>query len=439
MSLDIPHRNYLGTPATAPGPAGPQMLGFTRLIRRDPLAFLTQMRDQHGDVVQFPIPRPPTYLVAAAADAQRVLVGNARNYGKDTIQYRSLSLVTGEGLLSADDEPWRRQRPIVQPAFHHSSLQRLEPVVIDETDLIGSEWVIEETGSVADVEVAMMDLALRVVGRLLFGDDLRGSSASLARATLAALRVVVQRSRVPISVPRLLPTPANRRLDRSTAQLDKAVANLVSQRIRATSTAASVAPLLLDQLLMAGLSPDEVRNQVVTFLVAGHETAASGLTWALWLLAAAPDWQQRIATADRLEDVFPVVDEALRLYPPAWVITRTSRGPDQLGGCEVPPGALIIVSPYLIQRDSRYWEAAARFDPSRFMNATPSRMSAYLPFGAGMRLCIGRDFARWEMAIVLRELCRRFRFERPGDVRPRAITEVTLRPQAGMPLRIWQR
>ena len=439
MSRTVPNRSYLGTPATAPGPSGPQMLNYTRLIRRDPLSFLTRMRNEYGDVVQFPIPRPPTYLVASAADAQRVLVGNARNYGKDTIQYRSLSLVTGEGLLSADDELWRQQRPVVQPAFHHSGLQRLEPVVIDETDLASSEWLANGSGAVVDVEAAMMDIALRVVGRLLFGDDLRGSSADLARATLAALRVVVQRSRVPITVPRLLPTPANRQLDRSTALLDQAVANLVQQRSRAVSTTDAVAPMLLDQLLAAGLPPGEVRDQVVTFLVAGHETAASGLTWALWLLAAAPQWQERVAAAAQLEDIFPVVDEALRLFPPAWVITRTSRAPDQLDGYDIPAGALIIVSPFLIQRDPRYWDAATRFDPSRFTFATPSRMPAYLPFGAGMRLCIGRDFARWEMAVVLRELCSRFRLERPGRLRPQPITEVTLRPKAGMPLQIWQR
>ena len=439
MSRTVPDRSYLGTPATAPGPAGPQMLNYTRMIRRDPLGFLTRMRSEYGDVVQFPIPRPPTYLVASAADAQRVLVGNARNYGKDTIQYRSLSLVTGEGLLSADDQLWRQQRPVVQPAFHHSGLQRLEAVVSAETELISSEWLAKGSGAVVDVEAAMMDVALRVVGRLLFGDDLRGNSAELAQATLAALRVVVQRSRVPVAVPRLLPTPANRRLDRSTAQLDQAVAELVRQRQRATSTVAAVAPMLLDQLLAAGLSPAAVRDQVVTFLVAGHETAASGLTWALWLLAAAPQWQEQIAAASQLEQIFPVVDEALRLYPPAWVITRTSRDSDQLGGYDIPASALIIVSPFLIQRDPRYWEAAARFDPGRFVNATPSRMPAYLPFGAGMRLCIGRDFARWEMAVVLRELCQLFRVERPGDSRPQPITEVTLRPRAGMPLRIWQR
>ena len=417
------------------------MLMHTRRIRRDPLAFLTVMKDQYGDVMQFPIPRPPTYFVSSAAGAQRLLVGNASNYGKDTIQYRSLSLVTGLGLLAADDSDWRTQRPLVQPAFHHSALAGLTDVVVEEAGLITDTWRSQETGSMIDVEVAMMDIALRVVGRALFGDDLRGRSAELAQATLAALEVVIQRSRVPISIPRLIPTPANRKLDRSMARLDQAVGELVRQRRVESSSSAGLSgtPLLLDLLLAADLSAAQVRDQVVTFLVAGHETAASGLTWALWLLAAEPRWQDRLADSAELADVFPVVDEALRLYPPAWVITRHSRNQDQIEGREIPAGALLITSPFVIQRDERYWEHPQRFDPSRFVGVKPQRVAAYFPFGAGMRLCIGRDFARWEMAVVLRELCQVFRLQRAGTSSPRPLTEVTLRPGDGMPLRVWRR
>lgn len=436
MTPKVPARSYLGTPATAPGPHGPEMLRHTLAIRRNPLAFLAAMRDKYGDAVQFPIPRPPTYLFAAAPDAQRVLVGNGRNYGKDTIQYRSLSLVTGRGLLSADDDLWRTQRPVVQPAFHHAALAGLGEVVGEETDLVAADWKARPSGAVVDVEEAMMDIALRVVGRTLFGDDLRGSSAELARATLDALHVVIKRSRVPISVPRAIPTPANRRLDRSTGRLDSAVSALVDQRRRA---ATGDKMLLLDLLLASDMSPAEVRDQVVTFLVAGHETAASGLTWALWLLAGSPEWQERIVAAGDLGGVFPVVDEALRLYPPAWVITRSSREGDEVGGVRVPAGALIILSPYLIHRDARWWPDPDAFDPGRFVGAKPAGMKTYLPFGAGMRLCIGRDFARWEMAVVLHRLCLGFRFSRPGGLRPRALTEVTLRPAGGMPLRVRRR
>jgi cytochrome P450 len=430
---ETPARSYLGTPATAPGPDGPTMLRNTLLIRRDPLAFLAGMRERYGDVVQFPIPRPPTYLAASAPLAHRVLVANARNYGKDTIQYRSLALVTGMGLLSADDDQWRGQRPVVQPAFHRPALAQLGHIVADETDLVAREWSRLRDGAVVDVEAAMMDIALRVVGRTLFGDDLRGSSSDLARATVAALQVVIKRSRVPVSIPKFLPTPANRRLERSTAELEAAVAALVRRRGDSGSTAGG---LLIDLLLASGLSPREVRDQIVTFLVAGHETAASGLTWALWLLADAPRWQDGVAAADDLAAAHAVADEALRLFPPAWVITRHSRGADLLGGHEVPAGALVIVSPYLIHRDPRWWDAPDEFDPSRFIGAKPQRMAAYLPFGAGMRLCIGRDFARWEMAVVLAELCRRFRFERLTGPQPTTLTEVTLRPSRGMLLRL---
>ncbi len=421
--------SYLGTPATAPGPPGPEMLRHTLRIRRDPLGFLALMRDRYGDVVQFPIPRPPTYLVADAAGTHQVLVGRPGGYDKDTIQYRSLSLVTGAGLLSARDEQWRRQRPVVQPAFHHSFLPEVAAVAAEESARVARRWASVGGPAVVDVEAAMMDLTLRVVGRCLFGDDLRGSTARLAEATLAALTVVIKRSRVPVAVPAGWPTPANRQLRRSLQDLDAAVARLVGGRRPAGRT------LLLDLLLdQPGWSDREVRDQIVTFLVAGHETAASALTWAFWLLAGHADEADRVAAAP--ERARWVADETLRLYPPAWVISRSVVTPDRIDGTAVPAGALVITSPYLVQRDRRYWPDPDLFRPQRFAERlSAEQRRAYLPFGAGLRQCVGRDFARWEMQEVLRDLAGRFRFAPVGPA-PRLVPAVTLRPAGGMLLQV---
>ena len=198
-------RRFVRTPATAPGPVGPQMLKAFSAIRRNPLAYLDSVWREYGDIVQFPIPRPPSYLVNDPEGVRRVLVANGRNYGKSTIQYRSLSLVTGEGLLVADTEPWRRQRPLVQPAFHHETLEHIVSHVDVAVQRMIARWDAMPPGSVVDVDAAMMHGALEVVGHALFGTDLSADADRLATATLSALDVVVARARVPVTPPAWVP------------------------------------------------------------------------------------------------------------------------------------------------------------------------------------------------------------------------------------------
>jgi cytochrome P450 len=408
------------------------MLRSTWQIRADPLGFLAATRDRFGDVAQFPIPQPPTYLLASADASAHVLVRNARHYDKSTIQYRSLSLVTGDGLLTSDGEAWRSQRTMSQPAFHRSSLERLERICHQEVASVVDGWARPARPVVVDVAAAMADLTLRIVGRALFGDDLRGRSAVLADATIAALKVVIQRSRVPITVPSSWPTPANRRLAGSLAALDSAVDDVVASR-----GPAAAPPLLIDLFLDAGWPSHQVRDQIVTFLVAGHETAASALTWALWLLAGDPAAQERVA--GRSDAAQLAAFEALRLYPPAWVITRQSRAADSIGGFRIPEGALVIVSPFLLHRDPRYWEQPGDFRLDRFAERAAQRSPAYLPFGAGPRLCIGRDFALLEMRTGLERICRGIRLRRADMGTPQPLPEVTLRPKDGLRLMVQPR
>ena len=229
---DYAGRRFVRTPATAPGPLGPDMLRAFSAIRRNPLEYLMTVWRRYGDVVQFPIPSPPSYLVNDPDGVRRVLVANGRNYGKSTIQYRSLSLVTGEGLLVADTEAWRRQRPLVQPAFHHETLEHLVAHVDVAVQRVMGEWDRLPAGTVVDVDAAMMHAALEVVGHALFGTDLSADAARLASATLSALDVVVARARVPITPPSWVPTPANLTLRRSVRELAGAVGRMLEARER---------------------------------------------------------------------------------------------------------------------------------------------------------------------------------------------------------------
>lgn len=454
---ELAGRRFLGTPATAPGPLGPQMMRSFPAIRRDPLHFLESTWRQYGDVVQFPIPRPPTYLVNDPDGVRRVLVANARNYGKATIQYRSLSLVTGEGLLVADTEAWRRQRPLVQPAFHHETLELIVGHMDAALQRLVRDWEALPDDAVVDVDAAMMHVALEVVGHALFGTDLSADAARLAEATLSALEVVVARARVPITPPDWIPTPANRRLQAAMRELDAAVRRMIIDRRRLGPSRPSD---MLDLLMAATdeyghrLSLREVRDQVVTFIVAGHETVASALTWAWALLAANPDVQADLqdeadavlggrpatfADYGRLPLTRAVLDEALRLYPPAWLITRRAADADVVGGRELPSSSLVIVSPWLLHRHPDVWSDPESFRPERFLSGRADR-SAFIPFGAGPRQCIGRDFSYVEGVLVLASLANRFTLSYPADSGPpHAEPLVTVRPAGGLPLRVTRR
>jgi cytochrome P450 len=398
------------------------------------------------------VPKPPSYLVNDPDGVRSVLVTNARSYGKSTIQYSALSLVTGEGLLSADTAEWKRQRPMVQPAFHRETLTTIVSHVATAAERIIEDWNALTEGAVVDIDAAIMNAALEVVGHALFGSDLSTDADVLTTATLDALDVVIARARVPITPPAWVPTPGNRKLSSSVAALDRAVHSMLDSRgVR------EVPADMLDLLITArddeghALTETEIRDQVVTFIVAGHETVASALTWTFALLAENPEVMRLLqAEADavlggnaaqfadyqRLPYARAVIDETLRLYPPAWLITRNSLGDDSLGGYEVPEGSLIIMSPWLLHRHPGVWANPDRFDPQRFIDGEIDR-SAFIPFGAGPRQCIGRDFAYVEAVLLLSSLVAHFDLEYPaGQQRPPAVPLVTMRPANGLHLRV---
>ena len=446
----------MGTPATAPGPSGPHMLKAFSAIRGNPLSYLAGVWREHGDVVQFPIPRPPIYLVNHPDAVRRVLVEQARTYGKSTIQYRALSLVTGEGLLTSDTDVWRRQRRMVQPAFHQETLAQLTDYVERSSSSVLADWERAGTGAMVDIDVAMMHATLEVVGHALFGSDLSQDASALADATLDALDVVIARARVPITPPGWIPTRANWRLAAANNVFDSAVRRMIAERANAQFRTHDMLDMLMEvrDENGQGLSGEEIRNQMVTFIVAGHETVASALTWAWALLAAHPQEQeslheelsQIVRDAPLTIDDYPrlvrtraVFDEALRLYPPAWLITRKALASGELAGRMVPAGSLVIMSPWLLHRHPSLWRDPEEFCPSRFIDEEVDR-SSFLPFGAGPRMCIGRDFAYVEGVLMLARLASRFQVSYPAGAGVPAMDPlVTIRPAGGLKLRITRR
>lgn len=445
---------------TAPGPTVGQMFRDLPYARKSPEQFLVNMYQKYGDVVQFPLPILPVYLVVNPEDVDRVLRVNAKNYGKRTIQYENLAEVTGEGLLAADTEPWKRQRKLIQPAFHHEAIMRVGPDTALVTARMLKAWKQKPAGSIVDIDDDMMHAALEIVSRSLFGTDLAGDVEKTAEATLDALDVIVARARTPIKFPEWLPTPNNQKMSKALKQLNGAVSRILKERASDNLKPGVEREIdMLDLLISAHdeedvLSDHELRDQIVTFLVAGHETVASSLTWTWWLLAANPEKQKAvIEEVDRvlagrtptIKDVNDlvytkaVVDEALRIFPPGWVVSRRALGEDVLGGYEIPKDAVIIISPWATHRHPAAWEDGMKFSPERFLpEAASPKKGTYLPFGIGPRQCIGKDFALLESALLIAQVLQKYRVE-PVTGTPEVKAAVMARPKGGLPMKIYPR
>lgn len=429
-----------------PGPTTVEMARAFRSIRRDPLAFLMAVWQRHGDLVAFPVPGPPALLVNDPDAVRHVLQGAARNWGKQTIQYSALARVTGQGLLASAEPNWIEHRRLAAPAFHHRRLEAVSGEVRLAADaaIDGALVGTPRTGAVVDVAALTHRIGLDAVGRALFSTDLSPQAGALLDATSRASELVVRLGRSVLPGARWAPTPTNLRLRATRRRLDAITADVVAQRRARARGGDDLLGLLLD----SDLTDAQIRAELVTMVIAGHETVAAALTWTLMLLAEHPEIQRKVraelagrpSPVSLLEhrDTLPwtraAIDEALRLYPPAWVISRRALGPDVLSGLEVPPGTLAIISPWLAHRRHDSWPAPLDFRPERFLGAEPPR-SVYLPFGQGPRLCIGREFALGEMVVVLSRLLSAYRVDvPPAWTRPACRAQVAVHPDGGMPL-----
>jgi cytochrome P450 len=426
------------TPVTAPGPAGGKMLRSLNAILKDPLTYLEQVWQEHGDVVQFPIPKPATYLVSSPEGAREILVNQHNQTSKQTLQYNNLSLVTGEGLLTAQTQAWRPRRRMLQPAFHQEMIGLSEYHVAVGLAKLDRYWTeLTETGpAIVDIDHAMMSIALEITCGALFGVAIDDEVDEITSATLVALHGVVAKARNPLALPMIVPTPANLRMRRAISRLDKAVDSIIAAR--SSNLLAPDAPIrdmldvLLDPDLEVPLTKQQIRDEIVTFIVAGHETVASALTWAWQLLITNPGEMQKLKLAP--ESAKLVFDESLRLYPPAWIITRRTLSDLIIDGIEIPANSLVIISPWLVHRNPKVWEQPLEFQPERFIGGTPQL--GYLPFGAGARLCIGKEMARLEGSMILAHIAKNWQITAVHNEPVPIDASVTLRPVGGMPVRI---
>lgn len=433
-----------------PGPAGLPLVGNALLLWEDQLGNAMRMLDEYGDIARLKFGPFRYYLVYDVDAIKHVLIDNNKNYVKSR-NYQGLKLVLGDGLVTSDGELWRRQRKLAQPAFVKRRIEAFaEPMARLSEEQVAA-WDRLPDGAVIDVHEAMMKLTFRIVGRTLFDAELGhdGDRIGPLIATLIHYANDYAESLVRLP-PWLLPTRKNREFLRAKREVDRLIEGIIEARRESGEEREDLLGLLMSATDEDGrMSEQQLRDEVVTLAMAGHETTANALAWTFYLLSLHPEIDRRLeAELDEvlsgrtpgLEDLprlaftDRVVRESMRLYPPAWAFERDALEDDILCGYRVEAGSTIGVATYALHRHPKHWENPEGFDPDRFLperSAGRSRF-AYLPFGAGPRQCIGMGMALMESVIVLATLRQRYRLELVSGHRVELDPSVTLRPANGI-------
>lgn len=427
-------------------------------VRRDPAGVFMRAAERYGDVVYFKIANRHGFLITNPSDVRHVLQDNARNYHKSPL-YEKLRTFLGNGLLTSEGEFWLRQRRIAQPAFHRQRVAGLADVMARSAREAAAQLeTMAADGRPVDIEEQMMRLTRTVVLRALLGADLGPYAASIDEAW-ATINEHIGESFWSLGFTDKLPTARNRRFDAARTMLRAAVDHVIAERRRRDADSADLLSMLMsarDEETGEAMTDEQLRVEVTTFLLAGQETTALALTWSWYLLSEHPDARRRLEDEiDTVLDGRPpeysdlanlpytrmVVDETMRLYPPAWGFSRQALADDRLGGYLLPRGWLAFVIPYVLHRLPAYWENPDAFDPDRF---SPERSASrpkfvYVPFGAGPRQCIGYQFALIEAHLSVATFAQRFRFHLVPGHRVEPWPLITLRPRFGMPMAIERR
>jgi cytochrome P450 len=437
-----------------PGPSYWTPFGAGRELRRDPLAFVLTLARDFGDVVCVRMGPIKMYMLFHPDHVRHVLQENHQNYVKGPIIARTKVLI-GEGLFTSEGDFWRRQRRLAQPAFHRARIAGFVDTMVRTTAERLAEWE-HLRGTTIDVAAEMSELTLTLVGRTLFGDELSADAAAAGRALRVALAFTGERAMSYVVLPVAQPTAANRAFRQALVVLDRLVYHVIARRGRSAEPGQDLLGMLMgarDEDTGEGMTPRQLRDEVMTFFLAGHETTAVALAWTWYLLARHPEIEaelrqqvtsvlgDRPPTIDdlpRLPLARMVVEEAMRLYPPVWGIGRQALREDTVGDFRLPAGSVVNLSPYATHRHPEFWQDPERFDPGRFApdQAKERPRFAYFPFSGGPRLCIGETFALVEAQIVVAMVMQRFRLAlEPGQV---AVPEVqlTVRPRGGLPMRL---
>lgn len=435
MSSILNFRANPGHAPRIPGPAGLPIVGALPAILREGIfEYVEQCWRRHGDFFQIPTGGRSRIIFTAHPDAiERILYSGADNYYKGK-GYDPIRPLLGNGLVTSTGDFWVRQRKLTQPAFHLSNLRQMVPMMGRCTEDMLRVWEARQAeGAVLDLHEEIMNLTQRIVGFTLFGMDLSDRAASSTRAVTESLEIAGQRmNRGALVLPLSVPTPANLRFRRALRTLDGIVYDIIAHARRAGAEGQPTLLRLLmearDEVTGEGMTDQQLRDEIVTHYVAGHETTALVLTWTFYLLARHPEVYARvqeeirglaltgvptIEDLDKLTYTRMVLDEVMRLRPPIWAQTRVTREDDVLLGRPIPAGSFVMFSAYFCHHHPSFWDEPEAFRPERFApdQVRARHRCAHIPFSAGPRSCIGKRYALYELCAAMALISARFRVE----------------------------
>src|SRR6202050_567188 len=446
-----------------PGPRGWPIIGSAAELLRDSTGFLTHLARKYGDIVHFPLLFQSRILLSSPDLIEEILVRQPQKFEKGPGLRDAAQRLLGEGLLTAEGDLWLQQRRLAQPAFHRQRIAEYADTMANQAFSHIQNW---RDGDRRDMAEEMMALTLEIAVRTLFGTEFTNQAKPVGKAVTRLMRYQIRRMRSPIKIPSHWPTRSNRTADRDYKYLDSLVYGIIETRRQRLAAGEAPQSDLLSLLMAATdeqggrMNTKQLRDEVMTLFIAGHETTAVTLGWTWHLLSQNPRVEQKLHTeldsvlhgaAPTLDQIrqLPYLDtvlrEALRLYPAAYIIQRTCNQAVSLGGYFFPRGSTFLMSQWVLHRDPRYFDNPDEFRPERWLDGLADRLPpyAYFPFGGGPRKCIGQTFAMMELAIVIALLAQRFRS--PPDPastgRAKIALEplVTLRARHGVPLTLSSR
>jgi cytochrome P450 len=422
------------------------LLGDLPRFAGDQLGYPADAMQSHGDIVELNLAGRRTWLVGDMDALEQILVRDHKKFIKTPFIWHRIRAVFGSGLLSSDGDLWQHQRRIAAPHFTPRRVQDYDALIVSLARKAVDQWAADE---VFDVHPEMMNLMLRIVLGTMFDADAESEVKIMERALTQLLEEMAFRFRRPVMVPDWVPLPSNRRYLEAIGEIDGVVERLLKERREnGTEGRTDYLSSLLDARDAEGqpLSPQQVRDEAVTTLLAGHETTALTMTWAFYLLARHPEIQSRVAAEIRtvlgdrnatgadMQDLrltHGVILESMRLYPAGWVFGREATEDCEIAGYHCPRGTTIMILPWVLHRDSRYYENADKFDPDRWLTGLAQRLPryAFIPFGGGPRICIGNSLALLETTLSLATILQRGTLEWAGTKPVSPYPSATLVPQ----------
>lgn len=434
--------------------------------RTHPADTLLEISERYGGVVRFPMGTRPIFLVTSSDGVGHILQENQHNYRGFQYSHHQFKPLLGNGLLTSDGETWRRHRQLAQQAFHPKQIQKLSIPMANAIQKFLTRWEgLSGPDFILDIGAEFTLLTLSIVTTSLFGNDI-GEQAEIVKGSVPiVLHYLVDRMINPFTLPEWLPMRKNLEYRQALNSL-----NHIVQQIISNDRTGDEGQMNLLRMLMAArdhdgedrLSEQELRDEIMTIFMAGHETCANALTWTFYCLARYPEIQDRLAEEVQrvLQGRLPsyeeihqlpftnmVFNETLRLYPPAWVMARDVLSQDIIDGFPIPAGSLVILSPFVNHRRSTFWENPSHFDPDRFAPARFNKLPryAFFPFGGGQRLCLGKNFALLEALLVISLMIQRYKFllpDRNPEYRPRTgdlSPDIVMQPRTPILLKLESR